>query len=91
VNVLGCLVIGFAWAFAEESPISPASQLFFLTGILGAFTTFSTFGIDTISLVRQGEITLGITNVIGSNAAGLLAVVLGYALARLLVAAGHAG
>lgn len=91
VNVLGCLFIGFAWAFAEASPVSPAVRVFFLTGILGAFTTFSAFGIETISLLRQGDVALGIANVIGSNVAGLLAVVGGFALARLLLAAGNGG
>lgn len=88
VNVLGCFIIGVAWALAEESTVSPAARVFFLTGILGAFTTFSTFGLETINLLRDGEVALGIANVVGSNLAGLLAVVLGFFLVRLLRVSG---
>lgn len=91
VNVLGCLLIGLAWALAEETSVSPAARIFFLTGILGAFTTFSTFGLETINLIRDGEIALGMANVMASNLSGLLAVILGFFAARLLFMSGGVG
>ncbi len=84
VNVLGCFFIGLIWAFAEESSVPSTARVFVLTGVLGAFTTFSTFGLETINLFRGGEIALGLVNVVGSNLACLTAVVLGFFLARLL-------
>ena len=44
-NLTGCLLIGFLWAASEEVPFSSAARLFVLTGALGAFTTFSTYGL----------------------------------------------
>lgn len=84
VNVLGCFVIGVVWALLGGSSSAPSSRMFILTGILGAFTTFSTFGIETINLFRNGEISLAIVNVVASNVGGLLAVVLGLVLVRVL-------
>lgn len=88
VNVLGCFFIGLIWALAEESSVPSSARVFVLTGILGAFTTFSTFGLESINLFRDGEIALGMVNVIGSNLACLTAVMLGFFLARLLHASG---
>ncbi|MEX0600735.1 MAG: fluoride efflux transporter CrcB [Rhodothermales bacterium] len=88
VNILGCFFIGIVWALVEGSSASPASRTFILTGILGAFTTFSTFGIETINLFRGGEISLAIVNVLASNVGGILAVVLGLMLVRFLTALG---
>ncbi len=87
-NVLGCFFIGIIWAVTEESSVPPSARLFLLTGVLGAFTTFSTFGMETINLLRDGELGLALTNVLFSNVAGLLAVVLGLFLTRLLLSSG---
>jgi CrcB protein len=54
--------------------------------MLGAFTTFSTFGLETVNLLRDGEYKLGILNVLGSNVLGIAAVVVGFMLARWLLA-----
>lgn len=56
VNVLGCLVIGTLSAAAERSDlIGPGARLFLFTGLLGGFTTFSAFGLETFFLLRRGE------------------------------------
>ncbi len=85
VNVSGCFVIGLFYGLGETRiPITPELRLFFAVGLLGAYTTFSSFGFETINLLRDGDLWLGVFNVAGSNLLGLLAVVAGLAVARLL-------
>ena len=81
VNVVGCLVIGAAGAyFAGPQLVREEYRLALLVGVLGAFTTFSTFGWETLSLVRDGEMKLALANVLLTNALALLAVWIGYRL-----------
>ncbi len=55
VNILGSFVMGALIAYlAHWGNLSPALRLFFVTGLLGAFTTFSTFSLDTITLWERG-------------------------------------
>lgn len=84
VNVGGCLAIGFTWAFVERAP-APTLAPLLLTGFLGAFTTFSTFSLETLHLFRVGAVGPGLANIVASNGLGLLAVGLGFLLARLLM------
>ena len=85
VNGIGCLLIGLFYGLGEARlTITPELRLFFAVGFLGAFTTFSSFGWETISLLRGGDLLLGMANILGSNLAGLAAVLTGLWLARLL-------
>lgn len=84
VNVAGCFAIGLLWGLAERFPLRPNTSLFIFAGMLGAFTTFSTYGLESINLVRDGEFGAAATNVILSNVVGLVVVLLGFALARIL-------
>lgn len=88
VNVLGCFLIGFLWAFAERVPLSQGLHVFVFTGVLGAFTTFSTYGLETFNLLRDGEMVLGLLNFVGSNLLGLIAVIGGFFIARALLSVG---
>ena len=64
VNVLGCLVIGFLMISLEERFLAvPSLRLFLTIGILGGFTTFSSFSYETLALVRDGEVTRAFANV----------------------------
>ena len=64
VNLLGCLVIGFLSQLAESRGIFTAeTRAFVFIGVLGGFTTFSTFGNETINLWREGESLLAAGNV----------------------------
>ncbi len=82
VNVIGCFFIGFLSELAESrSLFSPDTRAFLVVGILGGFTTFSAFGNETMSLLRDGERTLAMMNVGAQMLFGIGAVWLGYTLA----------
>lgn len=86
VNVVGCFAIGVLATLADEhAAISPTTRLLLVTGLIGGFTTFSTFGMETWQLVEDGAVWLALANAGGSLAAGLAAVVLGAVLARQFV------
>ena len=81
VNVVGCLVFGaIAGASAERVQIPPATRLFLLTGILGGFTTFSSYAFETFVLVRDGQMLRAAINVAGQVVAGLVGMWAGYVI-----------
>ncbi len=85
VNVGGCFLIGLFNALGETRlTISPELRIFFTVGFLGSYTTFSSFGFETIGLLRLGSTGLGLLNVLANLLAGFAAVVLGIYLGRLL-------
>jgi fluoride exporter len=78
VNVVGCLAAGFlAGQVARHDAFGPNVRLFLFTGILGGFTTFSAFGLETAMLVKRGELGIALAYVTSSVALGLLAFWLG--------------
>jgi CrcB protein len=82
VNVAGCLVIGvLAGRIAGgKLAMSPTMRTFVFVGVLGGFTTFSTFGLDTFTLAHGGEHAVAFWNIVGQVGLGLGAVALGYHL-----------
>lgn len=81
VNVIGCLVAGVLAGLAERYEfLTPETRLFLFTGLLGGFTTFSAFGLETMVLLKRGDVMIAGANVVLSVAAGLLALWLGLAL-----------
>ena len=85
VNVLGSFVLGLLWALSERAPLSPRTAAFLFVGVLGAFTTFSTYSLESFHLLRDGEVGLGVLNIVGSNVLGLFVVWLGFVCARLML------
>jgi CrcB protein len=78
VNVVGCLVAGILAGLAEKHDLFSAdARLLLFTGLLGGFTTFSAFGLETMFLVKRGELGVATLNVVLSVAAGLLALWIG--------------
>jgi CrcB protein len=87
VNVVGSFVMGlFAGFFAYRAGIPQHLRLFLTTGILGGFTTFSTFSLDAAVLIERHAFGLAAGYMIGSVAAGLAALFFGLAVFR---SAGH--
>ena len=80
VNIVGCAVIGaLAGMIAAGSlRMSPQLRTFVFVGVLGGFTTFSSFGLDTLTLVHDGRTTAATTNVMVQVCLGLLAVFLSF-------------
>ena len=84
-NVLGCFMAGFLAALVSyRVELSPAMQLFLGTGVLGGFTTFSAFSINTFAIAKSGDTMLAAGNVALNVVGSLLAVVLGWSIARLI-------
>jgi len=83
VNATGCLAIGFLFHATEEKYlVDPVVRSAVLVGFLGGFTTFSSFAVQSFSLLRDGEILLASANILLSNFAGLILVWAGYVIAR---------
>ncbi len=89
VNLIGSFVIGLLWAVSERIPFPPTVTTFIFIGVLGAFTTFSTFTLETFNLLRDGEVLLGLGNVLASNVLGLALVWMGFIVARAVLAGLH--
>jgi CrcB protein len=83
VNATGSFAIGVILALAENFPLFPEATLFLTVGVLGSYTTFSTFGYDTLQLVSEGRVGAVLLNAFGQLFVSLGAVVLGLSLVRL--------
>ena len=81
VNIIGCFLLGFAIVVMSVRPVSAELRGFATVGLLGAFTTFSTFSQETLTLLQAGYYGRASLYVLGSVGLGLLAVVAGAALA----------
>lgn len=85
INVLGSFAIGVVFvATGADSPVlvSADARQFFMVGILGGFTTFSSFSLQTLTLLRQGDVGAAIANVSLSVVLGLLAAWAGESVVR---------
>ena len=84
VNVLGCLVVGLLAGAAERYEVfGPDARLFLFTGLLGGFTTFSAFGLETMHLIRRGDLSTAAMYAGGSVLLGIAAVWLGLKLVSM--------
>lgn len=87
VNVLGCLLIGLAVGIFEGVRVAPEVRALIIVGFLGAFTTFSTFGWETVVLLQEGAWGRAAAYALGSVAVGAVAVWAGLRLGAMLLAA----
>jgi CrcB protein len=84
INLIGCFLIGFLWQWFEGAIVPPYLRTLLITGGLGAFTTFSTYGVETLNLMRDGEWKFSFLNIALSNVLGIFLVYLGFVVARLV-------
>ncbi|MFO1021736.1 MAG: fluoride efflux transporter CrcB [Planctomycetales bacterium] len=84
-NVAGCVIFGFIWSLANDRMLINAElRTILLTGFVGGFTTFSTYAFETTGLMRDAQWGLAVLNVAAHNLIGLMGVILGMALGRLV-------
>jgi len=95
VNITGCFVIGFIAAISDPSLgrtwLKTGWRDFLMVGFCGGYTTFSSYGIQTLNLARDSEWLQVGGNILGSNVLGLLGVYLGWVAGRYLQAKLHGG
>ena len=83
VNIAGCLLAGLLWALFESKwPLAGETRIIILVGFMGAFTTFSTFILESSELARTAEWMHAAGNVLLHNSLGFVALFLGVALGR---------
>jgi len=85
VNLLGSFLIGFGFVIFGKENMPENLKLFLFIGILGSFTTFSTFMFESMSLFREGDIRFALINLGAANILGLFFVYLGYVGAHYLL------
>jgi len=85
VNVLGSFLLGFLFVWLlERSTVGELTRLAITVGFLGAFTTFSTFSVETVRLMNEGALTLAMGNVLSQIVLCVCLAWLGMHLARIL-------
>lgn len=85
VNVLGCFFIGILMGWVQvRHDLTPNQRLILITGFLGSLTTFSTFGYETLALLENGYLKLGLGNIATNLVLGILSVYLGVIAVKFL-------
>jgi CrcB protein len=82
VNLIGSFAVGLLWGAVENTTISPNIRSFVFIGILGGFTTFSAYSLETLNLLRDGELKMAFANIALNNLLGLGLAFAGFALTR---------
>ena len=84
VNIVGCLVLGMIAGIAEHRfALGPQARAFLLIGVIGGFTTFSSFTYETFQLLRDAEIARAALNAVGQVVVGLAALWTGFVVTRM--------
>lgn len=84
VNLSGSFLIGFLWGLFDRYYISPGLRMFIFIGVLGSFTTFSTFAFEIFTLTKDGEIKLMLAYLLSSNILGISLAFTGFYFWRLV-------
>lgn len=91
VNMIGAFLIGFLSALFERFLIPPALRSMVLVGFLGSYTTFSTYMLESVRLLQDGEYGIALWNVLGGVVLGLVFVILGIFAGRLCISCFYGG
>jgi CrcB protein len=82
VNLLGSFLIGFLWGYFDRFFVTTGIRLLIFVGLLGSFTTYSTYAFDVFSLFRDGEFKMLAVYILGSNVMGIGLAFTGFYLTR---------
>jgi len=86
VNLLGCFLAGVFFAFTQRFPIlQNETRLFLMVGILGGFTTFSSFGLETFQLIRQGYFPIALAYIVSSVTVGVICLAVGFYIFQMII------
>jgi CrcB protein len=86
INILGCFLAGIFFAFTLSYPIlQQETRLFFMVGILGGFTTFSSFGLETFQLIHQGHFPIALAYTISSVIVGVVFLTIGFYIVQMIL------
>jgi fluoride exporter len=82
VNIIGCFLIGLVFGLTDRGNLTQEWRLFLATGLLGGFTTFSAFSIESLSLFRDGQFFYATAYISSSVAVGIIATFIGFAIIK---------
>jgi len=83
VNLLGCIVFGLVVGAADQRvPLGAGPRAFLLVGVLGGFTTFSSYAFESFWLLRDGHLAAASFNIVGQVILGIAGLAIGFAIAR---------
>ncbi|WP_173912290.1 fluoride efflux transporter CrcB [Acinetobacter sp. Marseille-Q1618] len=86
VNLFGCFLAGIFFALSQRYPIlHNEARLLFMVGILGGFTTFSSFGLETFQLIRQGQLPIALAYSISSVICGVVCLAIGFYIFQIML------
>ena len=85
INVIGCLFIGIVASILQNTPFNELMQYFVIIGLLGGFTTFSSFSLESFYLLKNGKVLVAASYVLLSNSIGITGAFIGYHAHQFLV------
>lgn len=89
VNMIGCFLIGVTFALVDRLPLlTPPVRLFFMTGFLGALTTFSTYALEVVESIRGGGFIVAAMTFLAHNIGGIGLVLAGIGVVQMLLKGG---
>lgn len=84
VNITGCFLIGVVYALSDKGNVSPVWRIFLATGVMGGYTTFSSFSNETVSMIRDAQYLAAFSYVAFSIIIGLAATFAGISIIKYL-------